>query len=244
MQDKCQLLTAVSKPSHCQTSGDRRLDRARHARLLPAVSWAEMLDDRQLQRSIANGEIACVSVVATRNFKNRRTAGDGHVPEYNLILFSRRHLIPRHDCRTAPPMTKRWATGPWRWTRSALLKLRLQGMPPLTLGSLCRYDGASNQLRRRERDEPNSRLGGSFGRLSGAGHILPVRVYFEDTDFSGLVYHTSYLRWCERGRRTICACSGSSTTNWPRAFRGRALRFRGEANHRRVSQACANRRDY
>jgi acyl-CoA thioester hydrolase len=38
------------------------------------------------------------------------------------------------------------------------------------------------------------------GRLSGAGHILPVRVYFEDTDFSGLVYHTSYLRWCERGR--------------------------------------------
>jgi acyl-CoA thioester hydrolase len=38
------------------------------------------------------------------------------------------------------------------------------------------------------------------GRLEGARHILPVRVYFEDTDFSGLVYHTSYLRWCERGR--------------------------------------------
>ena len=43
------------------------------------------------------------------------------------------------------------------------------------------------------------------GRLvtddSGARrHILPVRVYFEDTDFSGLVYHASYLRWCERGR--------------------------------------------
>jgi acyl-CoA thioester hydrolase len=38
------------------------------------------------------------------------------------------------------------------------------------------------------------------GRLTSAGHILPVRVYFEDTDFSGLVYHTSYLRWCERGR--------------------------------------------
>jgi acyl-CoA thioester hydrolase len=31
-------------------------------------------------------------------------------------------------------------------------------------------------------------------------HVLPVRVYFEDTDFSGLVYHASYLRWCERGR--------------------------------------------
>ena len=38
------------------------------------------------------------------------------------------------------------------------------------------------------------------GRIDGNRHILPVRVYFEDTDFSGLVYHGSYLRWCERGR--------------------------------------------
>src|SRR5512134_4143116 len=42
------------------------------------------------------------------------------------------------------------------------------------------------------------------GRLiedaGGRRHILAVRVYFEDTDFSGLVYHASYLRWCERGR--------------------------------------------
>ncbi len=42
------------------------------------------------------------------------------------------------------------------------------------------------------------------GRLLHDGpahmHVLPVRVYFEDTDFSGLVYHASYVRWCERGR--------------------------------------------
>ena len=42
------------------------------------------------------------------------------------------------------------------------------------------------------------------GRLvehsEGRRHVLPVRVYFEDTDFSGLVYHASYVRWCERGR--------------------------------------------
>jgi len=38
------------------------------------------------------------------------------------------------------------------------------------------------------------------GFMEGDRHILPVRVYFEDTDFSGLVYHGSYLRWCERGR--------------------------------------------
>jgi acyl-CoA thioester hydrolase len=38
------------------------------------------------------------------------------------------------------------------------------------------------------------------GKLTREGHVLPIRVYFEDTDFSGVVYHTSYLRWCERGR--------------------------------------------
>ncbi|MGD9739201.1 MAG: tol-pal system-associated acyl-CoA thioesterase [Bauldia sp.] len=38
------------------------------------------------------------------------------------------------------------------------------------------------------------------GRLDGSGHVLPIRVYFEDTDFSGAVYHASYLRFLERGR--------------------------------------------
>jgi acyl-CoA thioester hydrolase len=31
-------------------------------------------------------------------------------------------------------------------------------------------------------------------------HSLPIRVYYEDTDFSGVVYHASYLRFLERGR--------------------------------------------
>ncbi|MDX5595420.1 tol-pal system-associated acyl-CoA thioesterase [Pseudovibrio sp. SPO723] len=38
------------------------------------------------------------------------------------------------------------------------------------------------------------------GRLSGAGHVLPVRVYYEDTDFTGVVYHAAYLKFIERGR--------------------------------------------
>lgn len=38
------------------------------------------------------------------------------------------------------------------------------------------------------------------GVLHGEGHALRVRVYFEDTDFSGSVYHASYLRFLERGR--------------------------------------------
>jgi acyl-CoA thioester hydrolase len=38
------------------------------------------------------------------------------------------------------------------------------------------------------------------GRLVDGAHILPVRIYYEDTDFSGVVYHGSYVRFMERGR--------------------------------------------
>ncbi len=40
----------------------------------------------------------------------------------------------------------------------------------------------------------------SSGRHTADGHVLPVRIYFEDTDFSGVVYHASYIRFLERGR--------------------------------------------
>jgi acyl-CoA thioester hydrolase len=40
-------------------------------------------------------------------------------------------------------------------------------------------------------------------------HVLPIRVYFEDTDFSGLVYHGSYVRWCERGRSDFLRLIGN-----------------------------------
>jgi acyl-CoA thioester hydrolase len=38
------------------------------------------------------------------------------------------------------------------------------------------------------------------GQLRDGRHVLPVRVYYEDTDFSGVVYHANYLRFMERGR--------------------------------------------
>ncbi|MBV1694595.1 MAG: YbgC/FadM family acyl-CoA thioesterase [Hyphomicrobiales bacterium] len=44
---------------------------------------------------------------------------------------------------------------------------------------------------------------------AGRRHVLPVRVYFEDTDFSGLVYHGSYVRWCERGRSDFLRLLGN-----------------------------------
>ena len=38
------------------------------------------------------------------------------------------------------------------------------------------------------------------GRFEGKVHHLPIRVYYEDTDFSGAVYHANYLKFCERAR--------------------------------------------
>jgi len=38
------------------------------------------------------------------------------------------------------------------------------------------------------------------GRLIAGGHAMQVRVYYEDTDFTGIVYHANYLRFMERGR--------------------------------------------
>ena len=57
---------------------------------------------------------------------------------------------------------------------------------------------------------PDARWPDLAGRIEDGRHILPVRVYFEDTDFSGLVYHTSYLRWCERGRSDFLRLLGVS----------------------------------
>ena len=39
-------------------------------------------------------------------------------------------------------------------------------------------------------------------------HIFPVRVYYEDTDFSGAVYHAGYLRFMERGRTEMLRALG------------------------------------
>ena len=55
-----------------------------------------------------------------------------------------------------------------------------------------------------ERDAPSS------GRFEGREHILPVRIYYEDTDFTGVVYHANYLRFFERGRSDALRAAGVS----------------------------------
>lgn len=45
---------------------------------------------------------------------------------------------------------------------------------------------------------------------NASAHALPVRVYWEDTDASGLVYHASYIRFMERGRTELLRHLGLS----------------------------------
>ncbi|WP_439534313.1 YbgC/FadM family acyl-CoA thioesterase [Polymorphobacter sp.] len=48
----------------------------------------------------------------------------------------------------------------------------------------------------------------SSGTLAEGRHRLAARVYYEDTDASGIAYHASYLRWFERGRTEMLRHTG------------------------------------
>jgi acyl-CoA thioester hydrolase len=47
------------------------------------------------------------------------------------------------------------------------------------------------------------------GEISDGRHVMAVRVYYEDTDFSGIVYHANYLRFMERGRTNFLRLLGA-----------------------------------
>lgn len=46
------------------------------------------------------------------------------------------------------------------------------------------------------------------GVFDGTVHLYAVRVYYEDTDLSGIVYHANYLRWFERARSDVLRMLG------------------------------------
>ena len=48
------------------------------------------------------------------------------------------------------------------------------------------------------------------GEIRGGRHHLAVRVYYEDTDFSGVTYHANYLRFMERGRTNYLRLLGTN----------------------------------
>lgn len=49
---------------------------------------------------------------------------------------------------------------------------------------------------------------GLSGMLTASGHRLAARVYYADTDFSGVVYHARYLEFLERGRSDFLRMAG------------------------------------
>ena len=50
---------------------------------------------------------------------------------------------------------------------------------------------------------------GLDGEIRDGRHAMAVRVFYEDTDFTGVVYHASYLRFMERGRTNYLRLVGA-----------------------------------
>jgi acyl-CoA thioester hydrolase len=46
----------------------------------------------------------------------------------------------------------------------------------------------------------------SSGVIEAGVHRLPLRVYYEDTDAAGIVYHAAYLKFAERARTEMLRC--------------------------------------
>ena len=65
------------------------------------------------------------------------------------------------------------------------------------------------------------------GRMDGAIHRFPVRVYYEDTDAGGIVYHSNYLNFAERAR-----------TEMMRGFGLDHIRLKTEANLLFAVRSC------
>lgn len=61
--------------------------------------------------------------------------------------------------------------------------------------------------------------------MPDAPHRLTVRVYYEDTDFSGSVYHANYLRFMERGRTELLRTLGVVQADMRDTGTGLALGF-------------------
>ncbi len=60
----------------------------------------------------------------------------------------------------------------------------------------------------------------SGGRFVDGKHRYPVRIFFEDTDLSGTVYHANYLRYMERARFDMLRVAGIDQRRSPDAGEG------------------------
>ena len=50
--------------------------------------------------------------------------------------------------------------------------------------------------------------GPTSGEIVDGRHVLPLRIYYEDTDAQGIVYYANWLRFLERGRTELLRLLG------------------------------------
>ena len=84
-------------------------------------------------------------------------------------------------------------------------------------------------------DTPPSTLAPLSGVIDGQVHRYPLRVFYEDTDAGGVVYHANYLRWFERARSDLLDVLGIDQRAALEA--GTGLYTVAEANLRYLSPA-------
>ncbi len=71
--------------------------------------------------------------------------------------------------------------------------------------------------------EEQALAAGLSGELTPFGHRLLARVYYADTDFSGVVYHARYLEFLERGRSDYLRLAGVRHTELLEGLRGEKI---------------------
>lgn len=69
----------------------------------------------------------------------------------------------------------------------------------------------------------NGESAGLSGELTTQGHRLLARVYYADTDFSGVVYHARYLEFLERGRSDFLRLAGVHHTELADGLHGEKI---------------------
>ncbi|MCG6114645.1 MAG: tol-pal system-associated acyl-CoA thioesterase [Mesorhizobium sp.] len=75
----------------------------------------------------------------------------------------------------------------------------------------------------RDHDESATQYAELSGELTPRGHRLLARVYYADTDFSGVVYHARYLEFMERGRSDFLRLVGVHHTELAAGQHGEKL---------------------
>src|SRR5262249_9583359 len=80
---------------------------------------------------------------------------------------------------------------------------------------------------------PASQLTPTSGAWRERAHLFPVRVYYEDTDAGGMVYHANYLRFAERARTEMLRTLGVELSRTEEVYGMLFVLHGGEVQYRK-----------